>query len=53
MRKYISGYFDAETSGPKSNWKSYENIGNHFGIDDPSEIHFVTDILSPFNMHNK
>ncbi|KAK4398374.1 putative bifunctional methylthioribulose-1-phosphate dehydratase/enolase-phosphatase E1 1 [Sesamum angolense] len=43
LRKYLSGFFDT-TVGNKKETKSYIEITESLGVDNPSEILFVTDI---------
>ncbi|KAH0896832.1 hypothetical protein HID58_046400 [Brassica napus] len=43
LRKYLSGFFDT-TIGNKKESKSYKEITETLGVDDPSEILFVTDV---------
>ncbi|KAG2299271.1 hypothetical protein Bca4012_010842 [Brassica carinata] len=43
LRKYLSGFFDT-TIGNKKESKSYKEIKETLGVDDPSEILFVTDV---------
>ncbi|KAG7537828.1 Class II aldolase/adducin N-terminal domain superfamily [Arabidopsis suecica] len=43
LRKYLSGFFDT-TIGNKKESKSYKEITETLGMDDPSEILFVTDV---------
>ncbi|KAG5409320.1 hypothetical protein IGI04_005639 [Brassica rapa subsp. trilocularis] len=43
LRKYLSGFFDT-TIGNKKESRSYKEITETLGVDDPSEILFVTDV---------
>ncbi|GAB4849498.1 hypothetical protein Ancab_004292 [Ancistrocladus abbreviatus] len=43
LRKYLSGFFDT-TVGNKRESRSYMEISQSVGVDDPSEILFVTDV---------
>ncbi|KAK6134595.1 hypothetical protein DH2020_031654 [Rehmannia glutinosa] len=43
LRKYLCGYFDT-TVGNKRETKSYIEISQSLGVDNPSEILFVTDV---------
>ncbi|KAH6781046.1 haloacid dehalogenase-like hydrolase family protein [Perilla frutescens var. hirtella] len=43
LRKYLCGFFDT-TIGNKKETKSYIEITESLGVDDPSEILFVTDV---------
>ncbi|XP_011098293.1 probable bifunctional methylthioribulose-1-phosphate dehydratase/enolase-phosphatase E1 isoform X3 [Sesamum indicum] len=43
LRKYLSGFFDT-TVGNKKETKSYIEITESLGVDNPSEILFVTDV---------
>nr|BAF01056.1 hypothetical protein [Arabidopsis thaliana] len=43
LRKYISGFFDT-TIGNKKESRSYKEIKETLGVDDPAEIMFVTDV---------
>ncbi|KAK4439179.1 putative bifunctional methylthioribulose-1-phosphate dehydratase/enolase-phosphatase E1 1 [Sesamum alatum] len=43
LRKYLSGFFDT-TVGNKKETKSYIEITESLGVDNPSQILFVTDI---------
>ncbi|XP_051124935.1 probable bifunctional methylthioribulose-1-phosphate dehydratase/enolase-phosphatase E1 1 isoform X2 [Andrographis paniculata] len=43
LRKYLCGFFDT-TVGNKKETKSYIEIMESLGVDDPSEILFVTDV---------
>ncbi|RID40867.1 hypothetical protein BRARA_J00876 [Brassica rapa] len=43
LKKYLSGFFDT-TIGNKKESKSYKEITETLGVDDPSEILFVTDV---------
>lgn len=43
LRKYLCGFFDT-TIGNKKQTKSYVEITESLGVDDPSEILFVTDV---------
>ncbi|KAK6134562.1 hypothetical protein DH2020_031682 [Rehmannia glutinosa] len=43
LRKYLCGYFDT-TVGNKRETKSYIEIRESLGVDNPSEILFVTDV---------
>ncbi|XP_010482787.1 PREDICTED: probable bifunctional methylthioribulose-1-phosphate dehydratase/enolase-phosphatase E1 isoform X1 [Camelina sativa] len=43
LRKYLSGFFDT-TIGNKKESRSYKEIAETLGVDDPSEILFVTDV---------
>ncbi|XP_073143785.1 probable bifunctional methylthioribulose-1-phosphate dehydratase/enolase-phosphatase E1 1 [Henckelia pumila] len=43
LRKYLSGFFDT-TVGNKKETKSYIEITQSLGVDNPSEILFVTDV---------
>lgn len=43
LRKYLCGFFDT-TIGNKKEAKSYIEITESLGVDDPSEILFVTDV---------
>ncbi|KAF5730682.1 bifunctional methylthioribulose-1-phosphate dehydratase/enolase-phosphatase E1 [Tripterygium wilfordii] len=44
LRKYLSGFFDT-TVGNKKEARSYIEISESLGVDKPSEILFVTDVL--------
>ncbi|XP_015887391.2 probable bifunctional methylthioribulose-1-phosphate dehydratase/enolase-phosphatase E1 isoform X1 [Ziziphus jujuba] len=44
LRKYLSGFFDT-TVGNKRETRSYVEIAESVGVDKPSEILFVTDVL--------
>ncbi|KAJ0246239.1 bifunctional methylthioribulose-1-phosphate dehydratase/enolase-phosphatase E1 [Hirschfeldia incana] len=43
LRKYLSGFFDT-TIGNKKESRSYKEITETLGVDDPSDILFVTDV---------
>ncbi|XP_042024620.1 probable bifunctional methylthioribulose-1-phosphate dehydratase/enolase-phosphatase E1 1 [Salvia splendens] len=43
LRKYLCGFFDT-TIGNKKETKSYQEISESLGVDDPSQILFVTDV---------
>lgn len=43
LRKYLSGYFDTKI-GNKKETGSYNEISESLGVDNPSEILFVTDV---------
>ncbi|XP_073273973.1 probable bifunctional methylthioribulose-1-phosphate dehydratase/enolase-phosphatase E1 1 [Primulina huaijiensis] len=43
LRKYLSGFFDT-TVGNKKETKSYIEITQSLGVDNPSEILFITDV---------
>ncbi|CAL9243455.1 unnamed protein product [Arabidopsis halleri] len=43
LRKYLSGFFDT-TIGNKKESKSYKEITETLGVDNPSDILFVTDV---------
>jgi len=43
LRKYLSGYFDT-VIGNKRDAKSYLEISQSLGVDEPSQVLFVTDI---------
>ncbi|KAG6399947.1 hypothetical protein SASPL_141433 [Salvia splendens] len=43
LRKYLCGFFDT-TIGNKKEKKSYQEIWESLGVDDPSQILFVTDV---------
>ncbi|CAO2833388.1 unnamed protein product [Amaranthus hypochondriacus] len=43
LRKYLSGFFDTAV-GNKRETRSYVEISQSLGVDDPSEILFVTDV---------
>ncbi|KAL8510216.1 hypothetical protein ACS0TY_017146 [Phlomoides rotata] len=43
LRKYLSGFFDT-TTGNKKETKSYIQIAESLGVDNPSQILFVTDV---------
>lgn len=45
LRKYLCGFFDT-TVGNKKETKSYIEIAESLGVDDPSEILFVTDVYA-------
>ncbi|KAI5605436.1 hypothetical protein BDE02_01G351600 [Populus trichocarpa] len=44
LRKYLSGFFDT-TVGNKKETRSYIEISESLGVDKPSDILFVTDVL--------
>ncbi|KAJ9153575.1 hypothetical protein P3X46_027002 [Hevea brasiliensis] len=44
LRKYLSGFFDTAV-GNKKETRSYVEISEYLGVDKPSEILFVTDVL--------
>lgn len=44
LRKYLCGFFDT-TIGNKKETKSYVQISESLGVDKPSEILFVTDVI--------
>ncbi|XP_030489753.2 probable bifunctional methylthioribulose-1-phosphate dehydratase/enolase-phosphatase E1 1 isoform X2 [Cannabis sativa] len=44
LRKYLSGFFDT-TVGNKRETRSYVEITQSLGVDKPSEVLFVTDVL--------
>lgn len=44
LRKYLSGFFDT-TVGNKKETRSYVEISDSLGVDKPSEILFVTDVV--------
>lgn len=43
MRKYISGYFDINTSGKKTEVESYKNILQALEVSDGGEVTFLSD----------
>ncbi|KAJ3671883.1 hypothetical protein LUZ60_007962 [Juncus effusus] len=43
LRKYLSGFFDTKI-GNKKETSSYSEIAQYLGVDDPSQILFVTDV---------
>ncbi|XP_037492079.1 probable bifunctional methylthioribulose-1-phosphate dehydratase/enolase-phosphatase E1 [Jatropha curcas] len=44
LRKYLSGFFDT-TVGNKKETNSYIEISQSLGVDKPSEVLFITDVL--------
>ncbi|KAJ9182916.1 hypothetical protein P3X46_006849 [Hevea brasiliensis] len=44
LRKYLSGFFDTAV-GNKKETRSYVEISESLGVDKPSEILFITDVL--------
>ncbi|XP_043688926.1 probable bifunctional methylthioribulose-1-phosphate dehydratase/enolase-phosphatase E1 1 isoform X2 [Telopea speciosissima] len=44
LRKYLCGYFDT-TVGNKKETRSYFEISQSLGVDEPSDILFVTDVI--------
>ncbi|KAL6875748.1 hypothetical protein ACP4OV_013261 [Aristida adscensionis] len=44
LRRYLCGYFDT-TTGNKRETKSYSEISQSLGVDNPSEILFITDVF--------
>ncbi|XP_043810842.1 probable bifunctional methylthioribulose-1-phosphate dehydratase/enolase-phosphatase E1 isoform X3 [Manihot esculenta] len=44
LRKYLSGFFDTAV-GNKKETRSYVEISESLGVDTPSEILFITDVL--------
>ncbi|KAJ4976863.1 hypothetical protein NE237_001969 [Protea cynaroides] len=44
LRKYLSGFFDT-TTGNKKETRSYFEISQSLGVDEPSDILFVTDVI--------
>ncbi|KAI3865248.1 hypothetical protein MKX03_012838, partial [Papaver bracteatum] len=44
LRKYLCGFFDT-TVGNKRETRSYMEIAQSLGVDNPSEILFVTDVF--------
>ncbi|MFS8001859.1 putative methylthioribulose-1-phosphate dehydratase, HAD superfamily [Helianthus anomalus] len=44
LRKYLCGFFDTKV-GNKRETKSYVEISEFLGVDKPSEVLFVTDVI--------